>query len=70
MAPFHHGLVIMFTAAATMSALGPFVSLTRGRGFYLDAAAKDVPSGEVPRPVQWQRKALPHGGISLGPALR
>ena len=34
--PFHHGLVIVFTAAIGMSVLGALVSLTRGRQFYYD----------------------------------
>ncbi|MGH3192073.1 MAG: MFS transporter [Streptosporangiaceae bacterium] len=35
-APFHHGLVIVFTAAAIMSFLGALVSLLRGKQFYFD----------------------------------
>jgi hypothetical protein len=35
-APFHHGLVIVFTAAAIMSFLGAMVSLLRGKQFYFD----------------------------------
>ncbi len=41
-APFHHGLVIVFTAAAIMSVLGALVSLLRGKQFYYDDDA--VPS--------------------------
>jgi hypothetical protein len=37
-APFHHGLVIVFTAAAVMSLLGALVSLLRGKQFYYDDA--------------------------------
>jgi hypothetical protein len=37
-APFHHGLVIVFTAAAIMSVTGAVVSLLRGRQFYYDDA--------------------------------
>ncbi len=33
-APFHHGLVIVFTAAAIMSVTGALVSLLRGKQFY------------------------------------
>jgi MFS family permease len=33
-APFHHGLVIVFTAAAIMSVTGALVSLLRGKRFY------------------------------------
>ena len=35
-APFHHGLIIVFTAAAIMSLLGALVSLLRGKQFYYD----------------------------------
>jgi MFS family permease len=35
-APFHQGLVIVFTAAAIMSVLGALVSLLRGKQFYYD----------------------------------
>ncbi len=35
-APFHHGLIIVFTAAALMSATGAVVSLLRGAQFYYD----------------------------------
>ena len=36
--PFHHGLVIVFTAAAIMSFTGAMVSLLRGRQFFYDDA--------------------------------
>ena len=32
--PFHHGLIIVFTAAAIMSFIGAMVSLMRGKQFY------------------------------------
>jgi MFS family permease len=35
-APFHHGLVIVFTAAAIMSITGALVSLLRGKRFYYE----------------------------------
>ncbi len=35
-APFHHGLIVVFTAAAIMSLLGALVSLLRGKQFYYD----------------------------------
>jgi MFS family permease len=38
-APFHHGLVIVFTAAAIMSFVGALVSLMRGKQFYYDESA-------------------------------
>jgi MFS family permease len=34
--PFHHGLIIVFTAAAIMSLTGAIVSLLRGAQFYYD----------------------------------
>ena len=37
-APFHHGLIIVFTAAALMSAIGAVVSLLRGGQFYYEDA--------------------------------
>jgi hypothetical protein len=66
--PFHHGLIIVFTAAAIMSVLGAIISLLRGKQFYYDGpddlglrqspAAALVPS---PNPI------LPNGH---GPAHR
>jgi hypothetical protein len=51
-APFHHGLVIVFTAAAIMSVTGALVSLLRGKQFYyddkvpsVDRSAAMVPNG-------------------------
>ncbi len=42
--PFHHGLVIVFTAAIAMSVLGAVVSLLRGGQFYYE----DAPDGARP----------------------
>ncbi len=55
--PFHHGLVIVFTAAALMSFTGAMVSLMRGKQFYYDdnAASGLRPAGvpgAPPVPVQ------------------
>jgi hypothetical protein len=50
-APFHHGLVIVFTAAAIMAVAGAVVSLLRGKQFYYDettvppAAKTFIPNG-------------------------
>ena len=41
-APFHHGLVIVFTAAAIMSVTGALVSLLRGKQFYYDDTVPSV----------------------------
>jgi MFS family permease len=53
-APFHHGLVIVFTAAAIMSVTGAVVSLLRGKQFYYDETGSrpavtipSVPAAEV-----------------------
>jgi MFS family permease len=43
-APFHHGLVIVFTAAAIMSVIGALVSLFRGKQFYWDDERSAVPA--------------------------
>jgi EmrB/QacA subfamily drug resistance transporter len=52
-APFHHGLVIVFTAAAIMSFIGALVSLLRGKQFYYTepGAAAPVPA-TVTAPAQ------------------
>ena len=42
-APFHHGLVIVFTAAAIMSVTGAVVSLLRGKQFYYNEAEARSP---------------------------
>ena len=39
-APFKHGLIIVFTAAAIMSVLGAAVSLLRGKPFVFDASSE------------------------------
>ena len=59
--PFHHGLVIVFTAAAIMSFIGAMVSLLRGKQFYYDegsgagqvtaATRRRIPAGAPPA---WQ----------------
>ena len=46
---FHHGLVIVFTAAALMSFVGAMVSLLRGRQFIYDDAAA---GGGLPQPAR------------------
>jgi MFS family permease len=56
--PFHHGLVIVFTAAAIMSFVGALVSLLRGKQFYWEdpaagkttAAAAAAPGAYSSRP--------------------
>ncbi len=40
--PFHHGLVIVFSAAIAMSVLGALISLLRGKQFYYAEPGSDV----------------------------
>ena len=47
--PFHHGLIIVFTAAALMSLVGASVSLLRGGQFYYDAPEAAGAAGPRPR---------------------
>ena len=46
-APFHHGLTVVFGAAAAMGVLAALVSLSRGRQYYYD---KSQESGSVDEP--------------------
>ncbi len=65
-APFHHGLVIVFTAAAIMSVIGAVVSLLRGKQFYYDepgSRSRQVPLSLCrPRPARdhYSERAVPH----------
>jgi MFS family permease len=62
-APFHHGLVIVFSAAAIMSLTGALVSLLRGRQFYYDDAAAGEP---VRVPSHPARTTTPPNGTNPG----
>ncbi len=71
-APFHQGLVIVFTAAAIMSVLGALVSFLRGKQFYYDDTAKPVtpagPAVSLP-PAPRPQPISPNGhGASPEPA--
>jgi len=57
-APFHHGLVIVFTAAALMAVTGALVSLMRGKQFYYDD--KDAPA-VILAPVNHKKGIIPNG---------
>jgi len=62
-APFHHGLVIVFTAAAIMSVTGAVVSLLRGKQFYYDEPGATVTAGPavtVP-PAPGSQTIVPNG---------
>jgi len=58
-APFHHGLVIVFTAAAVMSLIGALVSLLRGKRFYYE--------DKVP-PATGSAAMVPNGAGASSPA--
>ena len=62
-APFHHGLIIVFTAAALMSATGAVVSLLRGGQFYYEDAPVSAGS-PAPRPAV--RPGLADGAVPNG----
>jgi MFS family permease len=52
--PFHHGLVIVFSAAIAMSVLGALISLLRGKQFYYaepEAASASGPGEAAPEAV-------------------
>jgi hypothetical protein len=49
-APFHHGLVIVFTAATVMSVTGALVSLLRGKQYYYEEKAPSVPGSVTMTP--------------------
>jgi MFS family permease len=61
--PFHHGLVIVFSAAAIMSLIGALVSLLRGRQFYYDEPAGAGGPAHVPSPPA---ATTPPNGTSPG----
>jgi MFS family permease len=79
-APFHHGLVIVFTAAAIMSFIGALISLSRGKQFYYEdpvtpaaASAADGPALVAPVPdpaangnVRTGNEASGHGANGHG----
>jgi MFS family permease len=65
-APFHHGLVIVFSAAAAMSLVGALVSLLRGRQFYYDEAAGAGAGGPSRVPVAPVPTATPPNGKGPG----
>jgi hypothetical protein len=65
--PFHHGLIIVFTAAALMSATGAVVSLLRGGQFYYE----DGPvSAGPPTQAPAARNGQAAGPVPSAPAGR
>jgi len=65
-APFHHGLVIVFTAAAIMSLTGALVSLLRGKRFYYQDQVASSPSvaGSAPMIPNGAGLSSPAAGMS------
>ena len=64
--PFHHGLVIVFTAAIAMSLIGALVSLLRGRQYYYaDSAAVRAAGARTDQPAPVQHEALADSDESL-----
>jgi MFS family permease len=66
-APFHHGLVIVFTAAAIMAVTGAMVSLLRGKQFYYDDKIAVAPVAPVVpvvslESVTLKKSIIPNGG--------
>ena len=49
--PFHHGLMIVFTAAAIMSFIGALVSLLRGKQFFYDDPGSGTAASAAARPA-------------------
>ena len=70
--PFHHGLIIVFSAAAAMSLVGAGVSLLRGSQFYYDApdgAGAPGPAGPPPRAAAARPGTqAPNGSAPRAPA--
>ena len=64
-APFHHGLIIVFTAAALMSATGAVVSLMRGGQFYYE---EEPASAGSPAPATAGRPGLASVAVPNGQA--
>jgi hypothetical protein len=64
--PFHHGLIIVFTAAALMSATGTVVSLLRGGQFYYEDAPPA--SAGSPSPTEAAGPILSDDSVPAAPA--
>ncbi len=69
-APFHHGLVIVFTAAAIMSVTGALVSLLRGKQFYWEDEPAPGAGPAVVVPPAPAPTAISPNGRALSPANR
>jgi MFS family permease len=67
-APFHHGLVIVFTTAAIMSVTGALVSLLRGRQFYYDDTVSPAEGPALTVPSAPASKTFSPNGAGSPPA--
>jgi hypothetical protein len=61
--PFHHGLIIVFSAAIAMSLTGALISLLRGRQFYYE----DAPAVAGRPPAEPGGTAAEPGGGTVAP---
>ena len=67
--PFHHGLIIVFTAAAIMSVIGAVISLLRGKQFYYDGPGDARPARSAAAALAGvQDQISPNGHGSAQPA--
>jgi MFS family permease len=66
--PFHHGLIIVFSAAIAMSVAGALISLLRGRQFYHDDGPGRQPSSAQPglTAAAGITPAIPNGSHGAG----
>jgi MFS family permease len=63
--PFHHGLIVVFSAAIAMSLAGALISVFRGRQFYYaDPAVTPVPAGATAAAVTSVANGAPVNGMS------
>jgi hypothetical protein len=71
--PFHHGLIIVFTAAAIMSVIGAVISLLRGKQFYYsEPGDPGVPLSPATAPTADPGPVSPNGqpSASARPSAR
>ena len=66
--PFHHGLIIVFSAAIAMSVAGALISLLRGRQFYYDDAG--AAAAAAPIPPARTVPSIPNANSSAGAPAR
>ena len=68
-APFHRGLIIVFSAAAAMSLIGAAVSMLRGAQFYWEDKPVEAPApAPVPAPGPKSVPESARQGFETAPA--